>query len=444
MINIILAVDKNCGIGKNNKLPWHIVEEIKIFKEKTMNSVIIGGRKTIESLPTLTGRTIFCISRNFKTLNTNKNIAFLFMSIEDAINEAISMKKQIYIIGGGEIYKAIFNMNKYKEQIVLHISFIHSEYDCDTYFDFNLLKEFYIVKKDEYDSFTHCEMVYQKYGERQYLNLLEDLLQDGELRIGRNGEITSDFCKHLKFDLRNGFPLLTTKKMFTKGIIEELLFFIRGETDSKKLEEKGINIWKGNTSREFLDTNGFKDRKEGELGPLYGFQWRKFNSEHTLDSGVDQLQNVINEIKTNPTSRRILLTTYNPEQVHLGVLYPCHSIIIQFYVQNGFLDMFCYNRSQDTFHGTPFNISSTSLLLLIIAKLTNLTPRFVNISMGDVHIYKEHIDSVKEQLLRIPYIFPTIQLPEMNEIEDVEKLTYIDFKITDYLHYPTIKAKMIA
>ena len=106
--------------------------------------------------------------------------------------------------------------------------------------------------------------------------------------------------------------------------------------------------------------------------------------------------------------------------------------------------MFCYNRSQDTFHGTPFNISSTSLLLLIIAKLTNLTPRFVNISMGDVHIYKEHIDSVKEQLLRIPYIFPTIQLPEMNEIEDVEKLTYIDFKITDYLHYPTIKAKMIA
>ena len=105
MINIILAVDKNCGIGKNNKLPWHIVEEIKIFKEKTMNSVIIGGRKTIESLPTLTGRTIFCISRNFKTLNTNKNIAFLFMSIEDAINEAISMKKQIYIIGGGEIMR---------------------------------------------------------------------------------------------------------------------------------------------------------------------------------------------------------------------------------------------------------------------------------------------------------------------------------------------------
>jgi len=442
MIHVILAVDKNGGIGKNGKLPWNIPEELKIFKEKTMNTSIIGGRKTIETLPSLSDRSIFCISRNSKTLNTDKNMAWIFTSLDKAIKEVINFGKKIFIIGGGEIYKQVFET--YKENITVHISFINQEYDCDTYFNLDLLKDFYIIKKDKYESFTHYEMIYKKYGEKQYLNLIEDVLKNGERRIGRNGEVISDFCRHLKFDLRDGFPLLTTKKMFTKGIIEELLFFIRGETDSKKLEEKNINIWKGNTSREFLDANGFKDRKEGEMGPMYGYQWRYFNSELTLDSGIDQLQNVIKEIRLNPTSRRILLTVYNPAQAHLGVLYPCHSITIQFYVQNEFLDMFCYNRSSDLFLGLPFNIASSSLLLHIIAKLTRLTPRYFNLSLGDAHIYGNHKDSVKEQLSRIPYIFPKIELPEMKELEDIEKLSYTDFKIIDYSFYPTIKADMIA
>ena len=295
-------------------------------------------------------------------------------------------------------------------------------------------------------------MDYQKYGEQQYLNLLKDIIKNGERRTGRNGDIISDFCKHLKFDLRNGYPLLTTKKMFLKGIIEELLFFIRGDTNSKILEEKGINIWKGNTDRKFLDTNGFSYRKDGEMGPMYGFQWRSFNKlyqdgTNTVDHkdfyGIDQLKNVINEIKTNPTSRRILLSTYNPCQVEQGVLYPCHSIIIQFYVQDGFLDMFCYNRSNDNFHGTPFNIASTSLLLMIISQITNLIPRFVNISQGDSHIYGEHIDAVKEQILRIPYVFPKLILPEFETLEEVEKMTFNDFKLENYLYYPTIKMPMI-
>ena len=442
MINVILAVDKKGGIGKDGNLPWYIMEELKIFKEKTMNSVLIGGRKTVESLPYLPNRSIFCISRNFKTLNSPKNVVYIFKSINEAIEEVVNFGKKIFIIGGGEIYKEI--LNGYKNQITLHISFIKDEYDCDTYFDLSSIKDFYITKKDNYDMFTHCEMVHRKHGERQYLELLKDVLENGERRIGRNGEVISDFCKHLKFDLRDGFPLLTTKKMFTKGIIEELIFFIRGETDSKLLEAKGINIWKGNTSREFLDANGFKDRKEGQMGPMYGYQWRNFGAEMVLDSGVDQLQNVINEIQTNPTSRRILLTTYNPAQVEFGVLYPCHSIAIQFYIQNEFIDMFCYNRSSDLFLGLPFNISSTSLLLCIIAKLTNLTPRYFNLTLGDAHIYGNHEEAIKEQLLRLPYCFPKIELPEIICLEDVEKLSHTDFKIIDYLCHPSIKADMVA
>ena len=454
-LNVILAVDKLVdklfGTGKDGILPWNLKEELNIFKEKTHNSIIIMGRKTVEKLPKLKNRIIFCISKNYKKLICDYDNIFLFETFEEAYKEANKTNKKIFIGGGSTLYNYVFK--NYKTQIKLHISFLNEEYKCDTYFDINNLEDFYITEETVYDNFRHCEMKYYKYGECQYKNLIKDLLENGERRIGRNGEVISDFCKHLKFDLRNGFPLLTTKKMFLKGIIEELLMFIRGDTDTKKhLEEKGINIWKGNTSREFLDSNGFKDREEGEIGKMYGFQWRFFNSEYPLDSSVDssvdssidQLQYVINEIKTNPTSRRILLTSYNPSQVNEGVLWPCHSIIIQFYVHEEYLDMFCYNRSNDNFHGTPFNIASTSLLLMIIAKITKLVPRYVNISQGDSHIYGQHVESIKLQIDRIPYCFPIIKLPEFNNIEDVEKLTFTDFILENYKYYPTIKMDMIA
>ena len=451
-INIILAVDKNGGLGLKNKLPWYISDELKIFKQKTLDSIVIVGRKTLEDLPFLKDRQIFCITRNTNNIHSKNEVIFCFNNIETAIEQSIKLNKKVFIIGGYQIYNYVFEKLKNNFNFKVHISFIKDSYDCDTYFDLNNLKDFYISKKEEFELFTHYEMDYQKYGEQQYLNLLKDIIKNGERRTGRNGDIISDFCKHLKFDLRNGYPLLTTKKMFLKGIIEELLFFIRGDTNSKILEEKGINIWKGNTDRKFLDTNGFSYRKDGEMGPMYGFQWRSFNKlyqdgTNTVDHkdfyGIDQLKNVINEIKTNPTSRRILLSTYNPCQVEQGVLYPCHSIIIQFYVQDGFLDMFCYNRSNDNFHGTPFNIASTSLLLMIISQITNLIPRFVNISQGDSHIYGEHIDAVKEQILRIPYVFPKRILPEFETLEEVEKMTFNDFKLENYLYYPTIKMPMI-
>jgi dihydrofolate reductase/thymidylate synthase len=470
MLNLILAVDLNYGIGFNNKLPWNIPEELKIFKEKTKDSIVIVGRKTLESLPKLKDRTIFCISKKIE-VKCSQEIIRVFQNIDDAIKEARFLEKnfnkKIFIIGGNEIYNYFFK--NYKKELNVHISFINdNNYLSDTFFNKDNLKDFYIFKKDDYETFTHYEMKYQKYGEQQYLELIKDILDNGERRKTRNAETLSDFCKHLKFDLRDGFPLLTTKKMFLKGIIEELLFFIRGDTNSKILEEKGINIWKGNTSREFLDANGFKNRKEGEMGPMYGSQWRNFNSIYDTKKGtiekeicntclakgydnpelpefnIDQLKFVINEIKNNPTSRRIIITTFNPSQVQQGVLWPCHSITIQFYVQDEYLDMFCYNRSSDAFLGLPFNIASSSLFLMIISQLTNLKPRYFNLSLGDVHIYDNHIEPVKEQLERKPYLFPKIDLPKFTNLEEVEKLKYQDFKLIDYQSYQSIKAEMIA
>ena len=479
MFNIILAVDKNGGIGCNGILPWNIAEDLKIFKEKTLNNILIVGRKTLEKLPKLKDRTLYCLSSTIN-VTSNNELIYIFQDVNDCVKQSKNLSvlrdKKIFIIGGNQIYNYFFK--NHKKDLVVHISILKNSYTCDTFFNMENLKDFYISKKEEFELFTHYEMVYQKYGEYQYLNLVKDLLENGERRKTRNAETISDFCKHLKFDLRDGFPLLTTKKMFLKGIIEELLFFIRGDTQSKILEEKGINIWKGNTNREFLDANGFNDRKEGEMGPMYGSIWRHFNSLsnerekydlqnskriefnyksynkdnmsyctgkiESINFDIDQLKFVINEIKTNPTSRRILMTSFNPSQVNQGVLWPCHSITLQFYTQEGFLDMFCYNRSQDFFHGVPFNIASSSLFLMIIARLTNLIPRYINISMGDVHIYETHLEAVNEQLKRLPYTFPKIQLPEFNTLEEVEKLTYKDFKLTYYQSYESIKAEMVA
>jgi thymidylate synthase len=317
-----------------------------------------------------------------------------------------------------------------------------------------------LIKVSIYNKMSHTDEV-------QYLNLLREIQSTGVLKKGRNGYTKSLFGKHLKFDVSERFPLLTTKKMFFRGIVEELLFFIRGETDSKKLEEKGINIWKGNTERGFLDAIGMKERKEGIMGPLYGYQWRHFNAEydgttgtpthatHALSvgacaqgvGGLDQLANVIHLIKTQPESRRILLTDFNPLQASQGVLYPCHSIIIQFYVDetSSSLDMFCYNRSQDVFLGTPFNIASSALFLILIAKITGLCPRFLHMSLGDTHIYSQHEEPVSLQLSRQPYVFPVLNITkEIKNLEDVEKLTFQDFKLEEYQSHPSIKAEMVA
>lgn len=449
--NVILAVCNENGIGYENRLPWKCSEEIKLFKMVTQGSILIIGNKTAKSLPKLNNRILFVITRSPNLLDYSEynNEITVFNTFESALESANETQRKIFVAGGQELYEYVFY--NYRENITVYLSKLRKSYTSDKFFNVSL-KEFSVIDFTKFDDFDHYEMIYIPNGEHQYCQLVNDVLSYGERRNSRNGTTISTFAKHLKFDLRNGFPLLTTKKMFLKGIIEELLFFLKGETNSKILEEKKVNIWKGNTSREFLDSIEMTERQEGMMGPMYGYQWRYFNSPYCEETGrpsnsnkgIDQITNVINLLKNDPTSRRILLTDYNPEQSQLGVLYPCHSIIIQFYVQDNNLDTFCYNRSSDIGLGLPFNIASTSLLIMLIAKITKLTPRYLNLTLGDAHIYESHIEPLRDQISRFIYTSPQISFPNIKNISQIENLSYTDFTLENYRYHETIKMEMQA
>jgi thymidylate synthase len=460
MFNVIVAVSKQSngklGIGIGNKMAWKYVEELKIFKEKTMGNVLIMGKSTVRSLPKLNGREIYCLSRDTNTFDRSllvgKNSVNIFQSFTDAVRDAKQRHpdKKIFVAGGEQIYDLVMNNHKHNVK-ELHISFMKSKHcdgdsseedirECNKFFP--IIPRCVCLSHKEYSDFVHYVLDINETNDEEYNYLLTlDQTLHSESRYGRNGEVFSQFSpKTLSFNLeQDTFPLLTTKRMFFRGIVEELLFFIRGDTNSKLLEEKGINIWKGNTSREFISQKGF-DYPEGEMGPMYGYQWRRFNGE------LDQLEHVIDQIRNYSNSRRILLTDYNPLQANKGVLYPCHSIIIQFYVSdNTHLDMKVFNRSSDLFLGLPFNIASSALFLMLISKLCNLKPRNLHIDLGDAHVYEQHVDSVKTQVSRFPCRFPKLKIKkDLTTILDIENLTFEDFSIEDYNHHPSIKAEMVA
>jgi thymidylate synthase len=295
-------------------------------------------------------------------------------------------------------------------------------------------------------------------GEKQYLSILDDILNNGHYRKTRNGNTFSLFGKHMEFDLKNNqLPILTTKKVFLRGIFEELLFFLKGQTNTKLMQEKGVNIWKGNTNRDFLDTNGFYNYDEGDMGPMYFYQIYHFNYPYNgcltnyNEKGFNQFNEVINLLKYDRYSRRIFMTTYNPLQAKEGVLYPCHGIVIQFAVQ-GENELCChmYQRSADFFLGICYNITSYSLLVLFLVQYLNDTstddfkfvPGKLCISMGDCHIYESHISAVKEQLSREPYPFPKLKINK--PIIDLTNIDFSFIELIDYVCHPTIKVDMIS
>ena len=284
---------------------------------------------------------------------------------------------------------------------------------------------------------------------QQYLDLCRHVLERGEKREDRTGTGTiSTFGYQIRFDLTKGFPLLTTKKVFYRGIFEELLWFLSGNTNIKPLVDKKVGIWnewpydkyskspdfKGETLEEFIekirDDQEFAD-KYGNLGPVYGKQWRDFN-------GVDQISQLIEGIKNNPFSRRHLVVAYNPGEVKDMALPPCHSLF-QFYVSADGKKLSCqlYQRSGDVFLGVPFNIASYSLLLAMVAQVCDLEPyEFVH-TFGDVHIYLNHLDQINEQLSRTPRPLPKLVLNK--DVKNIFDFKYEDIKIEDYDPYPAIK-----
>ncbi|XP_017464196.1 PREDICTED: thymidylate synthase [Rhagoletis zephyria] len=249
----------------------------------------------------------------------------------------------------------------------------------------------------------------------------------------------------MRFNLRDDFPLLTTKRVFWRAVAEELLWFVHGQTDAKILKEKNIHIWDGNSTREFLDKCGFHNREEGDLGPVYGFQWRHFGAKYRTcndnysGEGVDQLQNVIDTIRNKPNDRRIIMSAWNPLDIPQMALPPCHCLA-QFFVANGELSCQLYQRSADMGLGVPFNIASYALLTYMIAHVTGLRPgEFVH-TLGDAHVYNNHIEPLKEQIARKPRPFPKLVIKR--EVKNIEDFTFNDFEVLDYKPYPKISMEM--
>jgi len=260
--------------------------------------------------------------------------------------------------------------------------------------------------------------------ERQYLDLLADILANGVQRGDRTGTGTLGvFGRQMRFDLSKGFPLLTTKKLHKKSIILELLWFLRGDTNVRWLQARGVSIW-----------NEWADAETGELGPVYGKQWRSWSAPD--GRVIDQIAAVVEGLKTNPNSRRHIVSAWNPAEVEDMALPPCHCLF-QFFVADGKLSCQLYQRSADVFLGVPFNIASYALLTMMVAKVTGLEPgEFVH-TLGDAHLYLNHLDQAREQLTREPLPLPTLEIADRDDLFAFE---YEDFKLRGYQAHEKIAA----
>jgi thymidylate synthase len=304
---------------------------------------------------------------------------------------------------------------------------------------------------------------YKKLYMKQYLSLLDHILKKGVKKTDRTGVGTiSVFGHQTRYDLQTHFPLLTTKKVFLKGIVHELLWFVKGDTNIRYLVQNGVHIWDEWPFDKYLKQNSIETKfpryskewkaelkkfaknisedekfaqKWGDLGPVYGSQWRRWPAPN--QQSIDQLANLINQIKTKPDSRRHIVSAWNPAEVDNMALPPCHCLF-QFYVADGKISCQLYQRSADVFLGVPFNIASYALLTLMVAQVTNLKPgEFVH-TLGDAHIYLNHMDQVKEQLSRKPFPLPTLKInPEITNIDDFQ---FSDFELQNYKSHPRIKA----
>jgi len=291
--------------------------------------------------------------------------------------------------------------------------------------------------------------------ENRYLILLKSIVEDGKVKISRNGRILYKQAQTLDFDLQYGFPLLTTKKMFFRGIVAELFMFLRGETDTTVLEKSGIRIWSGNTSEKFIKDSKL-NLEPGSMGPMYGYQWRNFGG-----SGFDQLKKCMDQIKNKPESRDILMTSFNPVDAEKGVLRPCHGIGIMFDVEEtgkiGSKKLYKLNctmmqRSGDMFLGIPFNIASYALLLHLMTTCINSDPEYKNrivpgllsIVIHNAHIYENHIEPSIIQFCRVPSQFPELSVTNPESVLDPAFLSEKNVILKNYISQSGIKADMVA
>ena len=291
------------------------------------------------------------------------------------------------------------------------------------------------------------------YGELGYLNLIRQIIKSGRKQVGRNGTTYMSIGETLRFSLENDkIPLMTTKKLAWRVCLKELLWFINGDTNNKILKDQNVKIWNGNGTREFLDSRGLNYLKEDDLGPVYGHQWRFWNASYSKEfgclenykgKGIDQLQNIIDEIKiskeTGESSRRMIMSAWNPEQLDEMALPPCH-VLSQYHLVDNRLSCTLYQRSGDVGLGIPFNIASYSFLTHLLAKHCDLeVGEFVHF-IGNAHIYDDHVEPLKLQLENEPYDFPDLEIKSKRK--NIDDYKFEDFTISNYKFHKTIKMDM--
>lgn len=493
MINIIACVTNyksKLAIGYNGNLIFNLVNDMKFFKNITSNSlcmhsgidknIVLMGRKTFLSIGRhLKNRINIVLTRDKhliesapipKNLKLTESIYFTDLKTFEKLYKKLN--PNVFVIGGSDIYNYFIEkadklfITQVQDASGKDIKFRKGK-EPDTFMNHftNYTLTGYSEKYNStYDTtpISYRILYYHKSNllseEHKYLNLMKDILENGNSREDRTGTGTlSIFGTQMRFDISKHIPLLTTKRVPFKTIIEELLWFCRGDTDAKILQKKGIKIWDGNTSRDFLDKRGLQHYPEGIIGPQYGFLWRHFGATYSTEfadtsqidtsliGGIDQLKYVEDLLENDPFSRRIIISAWNPSQLHEQALPSCH-FLIQFYVteenNQRYLSCMFTCRSNDFDTASTWNVNCYCLLTYILAAKHNMKPKELIYSCGDTHIYKNHIDQVKEQLTRTPRPFPKVKLSESIKTKDWKDITVEDFELIGYFSHPGIKIEM--
>lgn len=447
MFEIIIAHDKNGVIGNGDQLPWHFKEDLQFFRKKTMQNgpnVLIMGRKTFDCLPPLHGRDLIVVSskpiKPKDHITVLKNISALLPYLQG------KQYKHWFVIGGASFLQSVIKeFSTFIQRF--YLTLIQGDFNGDVKIPPVEYDAFYLSSihrqrcvnhydQKEYDlDFIALTRRPNGKGERQYIEMVQNVLRQGHSSIDRTGVgVHTLFGEKMEFDLDYGLPVLTSKKIFFRGIVEELLWFLSGSTDVNVLKAKGVHIWDDNTSRTFLDQNGLSHYEEGDGGPIYGFQLRHFGENYkdcrTVYEGFDQIRYVLSLLKDEPWSRRMVINLWDPSKLNEMVLPPCH-MTYHFKVEQERLSCILYQRSGDLGLGVPFNIVSASLFVYIMAFLSKRKPGRLIHFLGDVHIYHNHEDALRTQCLNSLYYFPKLHIEDRNQ-QNVEDFQVQDFQLCGY------------
>lgn len=444
-VNLIVAFDEDYGIGKDGSIPWKCDQDLERFRELTTGGIVIMGRKTYESIGRpLPKRVNMIISSTIDKTSLNESI-HVYDSLNAAFNDIKNgplYKDTIWIMGGSELYKEAMPYAQ-----LIYTTQLRGRYDCDTFFDPVIIHNT-VTKEIENEEMKDGEATlgwYVKYRRQNefddtYLSLANRVLHEGVLENNRT-DTSALVCigTMSRYNLSLGIPILTTKHISMKNVIEELLWMLRGSTNSKELADKGVHIWDANTTREFLDSRGL-DYEDGEIGPGYGFQMRYCGANYpSREGGIDQIANIIHLLKNDPTNRRIIMNLWNVADIDKMALPPCH-MNYQFNVVGGKLSCVMYQRSGDIGLGVPYNIAASSILTYILANICDLEVGELVHMIGNAHIYSNHVDALKSQAQNPVHGYP--QLHINRKLTNVDDLQYDDFEIIGYTAGPRIKMEM--